>query len=158
MRKYLASAEFGMRTLPLFPSDTGNVMTNYVGSCLCGAVAFEIEAEFESFYLCHCKYCQKDTGSAFAANLFCQTGKLIWCSGEDNISSFTLAGSQHQKSFCKDCGTALPNNHSSGILVVPAGCLDTDVAVIPTAHIFMSSKASWESNVVNIIKLEGLPE
>ena len=48
----------------------------YNGSCLCGDVRFIIEGEFKSFYLCHCNYCRKDTGSAHAANLFSTTAKL----------------------------------------------------------------------------------
>jgi hypothetical protein len=42
----------------------------YKGSCLCGEIIFEIIGEFESFFLCHCERCRKDTGSAHAANLF----------------------------------------------------------------------------------------
>jgi len=48
----------------------------YAGSCLCGEVRFEIEGEFERFYLCHCEFCRKDTGSAHAANLFSSTAAL----------------------------------------------------------------------------------
>lgn len=48
----------------------------YSGSCLCGEVTFEIEGDFEDFYLCHCERCRKDTGSAHAANLFSSTAKL----------------------------------------------------------------------------------
>ena len=51
-------------------------MTDYVGSCLCGAVKFEVHGDFDSFYLCHCRYCQKDTGSAHAANLFSQSRQM----------------------------------------------------------------------------------
>jgi hypothetical protein len=40
------------------------------GSCLCGAVSFEVSGAFDSFFLCHCSRCRKDTGSAHAANLF----------------------------------------------------------------------------------------
>ncbi len=39
----------------------------YRGTCLCGSVTFELCGEFQSFYLCHCHRCQKDTGSAHAA-------------------------------------------------------------------------------------------
>ena len=53
-------------------------MTDHVGSCLCGTVRFKVEGEFDSFYLCHCQHCQKDTGSAHAANLFSSSAKLIW--------------------------------------------------------------------------------
>ena len=48
----------------------GQMSNTYSGSCLCGEIRFEIEGEFELFYLCHCEYCRKDTGSAHAANLF----------------------------------------------------------------------------------------
>ncbi len=43
---------------------------HHTGSCLCGAVRFRIEGEFERFYLCHCSHCRKDTGSAHAAGQF----------------------------------------------------------------------------------------
>jgi hypothetical protein len=37
--------------------------TRHYGSCLCGAVRFEVEGSFECFFLCHCSFCRKDTGS-----------------------------------------------------------------------------------------------
>ncbi|SEK98408.1 Uncharacterized conserved protein [Colwellia chukchiensis] len=133
-------------------------MTEHLGSCLCGAVSFTIKGEFDSFYLCHCHYCQKDTGSAYAANLFSQTAKLSWQSGADTVTCFTLAGTRHSKSFCKLCGSALPNTQFAGLLVVPAGCLDTEVTVLPTAQIFSSSKASWDLALASVAQFEGLPE
>ena len=56
------------------------------GSCLCGAVRFEVTGAFESFFLCHCSRCRKDTGSAHGANLFSSTAKLAWLKGEDRKS------------------------------------------------------------------------
>ncbi len=119
-------------------------MTDHSGSCLCGTVTFEVKGEFDSFYLCHCQHCQKDTGSAHAANLFSRSARLVWLSGADAVTSFTLPGTRHNRSFCQVCGSALPNTQVAGLLVVPAGCLDTDIAMLPTAHIFSSSKAVWE--------------
>jgi hypothetical protein len=60
----------------------------YSGSCLCEQIKYEVEGSFESFFLCHCKYCQKDTGSAHSANLFSATAKLKWILGEDKIKKF----------------------------------------------------------------------
>ena len=59
----------------------GDLLMIYKGSCLCGEVTFEIEGDFDNFYLCHCERCRKDTGSAHAANLFSSTAKLKWLSG-----------------------------------------------------------------------------
>ncbi|WP_244957547.1 GFA family protein [Bermanella marisrubri] len=120
-------------------------------------MTFEIEGDLESFYLCHCQHCQKDTGSAFAANIFSQSAKLRWLTGEDCITSFTLEGTRHNKSFCKVCGSALPNTLTQNLLVVPAGSLDTTISVEPTAHLFTSSKADWEKDLDKIAAFKSLP-
>ncbi|MDL0441466.1 GFA family protein [Stutzerimonas frequens] len=133
-------------------------MTEHSGSCLCGAVSFEVNGEFDSFYLCHCQYCQKDTGSAHAANLFSNSAQLAWQSGAEAVTSFTLPGTRHNKSFCKLCGSALPSTQIAGLLVVPAGCLDTEITMLPTARIFSSSKAAWDGELGEIPKFEGLPD
>lgn len=128
------------------------------GSCLCGQVKYEIEGSFESFYLCHCNYCQKDTGSAHAANLFSTMAKLNWTAGKDKIKTFNLPSTQHTKSFCPECGSAVPNQQMNGkLLVVPAGSLDSKITITPNAHIFYSSKAEWDEEFERIKKFEKLP-
>jgi hypothetical protein len=130
---------------------------NY-GSCLCDAISFEIDGDFESFYLCHCQYCRKDTGSAHAANLFSSTAKLKWISGEEKISTFNLPSTRHNKSFCSICGSALPNVLKGGkLLIVPAGCLDSEISIKPNAHIFVASKAGWDEGLENISRVERFP-
>jgi hypothetical protein len=120
-------------------------MTKHCGSCLCGSIRFEVAGEFERFYLCHCEYCRKDTGSAHASNLFASTGKLIWLSGQEKIKQFTLPGTRHSRAFCLECGSALPSAQMGGsLVVVPAGSLDSEVSLRPTAHIFVSSRAKWD--------------
>lgn len=133
-------------------------MAEYLGSCLCGGVKFEVQGEFESFFLCHCRYCQKDTGSAHAANLFAQSAKLVWLAGAEEVVTFTLPGTRHKKAFCRCCGSALPSTHDVGMLAVPAGCLDTDIKISPTANIFTSSKARWVKELDLLPKFDTLPE
>ena len=134
-------------------------MTNkYAGSCLCGEVRFEIEGEFECFYLCHCEYCRKDTGSAHAANLFSSTAALKWVSGESKVSQFNLPATRHSKCFCGTCGSALPMMQMSGqLLVVPAGSLNSEVRIRPNAHIFVSSKAGWDDALEKVPAVDGFP-
>jgi hypothetical protein len=133
-------------------------MNDHSGSCLCGTVRFEVKGEFDSFYLCHCRHCQKDTGSAHAANLFSQSAELRWLSGADAVTAFQLPGTRHRKSFCSRCGSALPSTEAAGVLVVPAGCLDTAVGLSPTAHLFVASKAVWEEELGQVPAFEVLPE
>ncbi len=129
----------------------------YSGSCLCGKVVFEVEGEFENFYLCHCERCRKDTGSAHAANLFSSRAELRWVSGEEHVRVFDLNG--HVKGFCSLCGSALPNMQMDGaLLVVPAGSLDCDVPIRPDGHIFMANKANWDAQLEDIPTFDRLPQ
>jgi hypothetical protein len=128
------------------------------GSCLCQTVRFKIKGSFDSFFLCHCKYCQKDTGSAHAANLILTKAEINWPSGEESIKHFNLPNTRHSKSFCSICGSALPSLQMEGkLLVVPAGSLDTPISTKPNAHIFFSSKAKWDEDLHKIIKIDTLP-
>lgn len=131
------------------------MISKHVDSCLCGTVHFEVSGDFEKFYLCHCQHCRKDTGSAHAANLFSSVASLRWIAGEDRTTSFILPSTRNSKCFWSVCGSALPMLQMEGqVLVVPAGSLDTEVALRPDAHLFNSSRASWDKALEEIPALE----
>ena len=128
------------------------------GQCLCGGVKFHISGQFESFFPCHCARCRKNSGSAHSANLFSSTAKITWVLGEENIKTFRLSGSRHVRSFCSDCGTGLPVSQPEvGLLVVPAGSIDSRIDIRPNAHICCSSRANWDYNLASIERIDGLP-
>ena len=128
------------------------------GSCLCGTVRFEVEGDFDGFFLCHCSRCRKDTGSAHAANLFSATARLTWLSGEDNVRVFHLPGTRHGKAFCATCSSALPRHLSNGTsLIVPAGSLDTPVDMRPNAHICYADRADWDNDLGEVTRIDGMP-
>jgi hypothetical protein len=130
----------------------------YKGSCLCGEITFEIIGEFESFFLCHCERCRKDTGSAHAANLFSTSARLVWLSGKDKAKTFDFKSEGHIKSFCSICGSALPNTQMDGaLLVVPAGSLDSDVQMKPQGHIYWGNKANWDDALETVAIFDQLP-
>jgi hypothetical protein len=132
--------------------------TRHYGSCLCGAVRFEVEGSFERFFLCHCSFCRRDTGSAHAANLFSNTAKLTWLAGEDQVTTYNLPSTQHAKSFCATCGSALPRLHAGATtLIVPAGSLESPVTIRPDAHIFCASRAGWDRELETVPMIERLP-
>lgn len=118
----------------------------YAGSCLCGNVHYRIDGSFDRFYLCHCSHCRKDTGSAHGANLFSSTATLTWLSGEGSVATYQLPGTRHARSFCPRCGSALPFA-TPGMLVVPAGSLDTEIGIAPNGNIFIASRASWDHDL-----------
>lgn len=128
------------------------------GSCLCGTVRFEIEGDFQRFFLCHCSRCRKGTGSAHAANLFSTSATLRFLSGEDKVKTHQIPDARHSRTFCTECGAAVPLLiAASGRLKVPAGCLDTDVPIRPDSHIFGDSRANWDDDLESVPTLPGSP-
>jgi len=119
-------------------------------------VTFRLDGDFDRFFLCHCKHCQKDSGSAHAANLFSSTGKIDWLTGQEKVQTFNLPGTRHTKSFCSHCGSAMPYT-TKAFTVVPAGCLDTELTIKPDAHIFLSSKSDWSQDLDHVPEFESYP-
>ena len=119
-------------------------MDTLFGSCLCGAVTFEVVNKFEHFQLCHCTQCQKTTGSAHAANLFTLPEYITWRSGQHLISRYNVPNRRISNAFCQQCGARTPFLSLSGeILAVPAGSLDGAPNITAQGNIFWSERALW---------------
>lgn len=119
--------------------------TTIRGSCLCGAVRYELTEMAEWSHCCHCSRCRKATGAAFASNLFVPLEALRYVEGEQHLRSFRPAGAERfTHTFCVICGSTLPfRNEARGRAVVPMGTLDENPGLAPRAHIFVASKAPW---------------
>ena len=119
--------------------------TNVTGSCLCGAVRYELTETPAWAHNCHCSRCRKTRGAAFASNLFVPLGGFRFIAGEDQVRSYKPPEAERfTHAFCVHCGSSLPwRNESRGIVVVPMGGLDDDPGITPHAHIFVASKAPW---------------
>jgi hypothetical protein len=115
------------------------------GSCLCGAVTYEVSGEATRFYHCHCSRCRKATGTGHATNLFLQPGTLTWLSGESLVHTYKVPEAQRfANSFCTTCGSRLPREAKAmGFVVIPAGSLDVEPPIAPQARIFAGSRAAW---------------
>jgi len=115
------------------------------GSCLCGAVKYEVAGKATRFYHCHCSRCRKATGTGHASNLFLQPGTLSWLSGEELVTSFKVPQAvRFANTFCKTCGGRLPRQAAgSDLVMIPAGSLDDEAPIRPQAVIFAGSRAGW---------------
>jgi hypothetical protein len=115
------------------------------GSCLCGAVAYELTEPPVWAHHCHCQRCRKIRGGAFASNLFVPLAALRYLRGGELVTSYKLPEAERfTHSFCRTCGSSLPfRNVDRGTAVVPMGSLDDDPHFEPKAHIFVASKAPW---------------
>jgi hypothetical protein len=115
------------------------------GSCLCGAVQYEVTGEPQRFYHCHCSRCRKATGTGHASNLFLQPAALRWLSGAEQIRTFKVPEAKRfTNTFCATCGGRLPRQPpDSDFVMIPAGSLDDAAPIKPQAIIFADSRASW---------------
>ncbi len=117
----------------------------YVGSCLCGAVRFEIDEFLPEVAHCHCSMCRKFHGAAFATIAGVPRSAFRWTQGEDDLKGYT-AENGTTRTFCRHCGASLMFSSpraSRDVLEIALGALDSDVPVEPNAHIFVGSGANW---------------
>ena len=129
------------------------------GACLCGKVEFVLKADFKAFYQCHCKQCRQLTGTAFASNLFTGVDNIVWLKGGDEVAHYEHPQREFSKSFCRQCGSALPFvNKSKTSLIVPAGSLNEMPDIRPQANIFTSEQACWLEAGANAEKFRYFPE
>lgn len=116
-----------------------------LGSCLCGAVAYEIAGPPVMMFQCHCSRCRKARSAAHGANVFYKADGFRWTRGQELVREYKIPEARfYTVAFCGQCGAAVPKvSQERGIAVVPVSSLDTDPGMTPMAHIFVDSRAPW---------------
>ncbi|TFV91661.1 GFA family protein [Oxalobacteraceae bacterium OM1] len=114
------------------------------GSCLCGAVRYEIDGDIPKITHCHCSMCRKMHGSAFGSYLIVPRSAFRITAGADHIAAY-VSSPGVQRTFCRQCGATLQwyEDDPNAVMGVAAGTLDTPLDPPPQKHIFTGSKASW---------------
>lgn len=117
------------------------------GGCLCGAVRFEISAPFVNAGYCHCRHCQRRTGTGSSVNGRVPRDGFELLSGADLLRSFAPAAGGRPKVFCSSCGSALFSGEplSDPQVSVRLGTLDRDPGIRPEYRQYLDSAASWEA-------------
>jgi len=122
------------------------------GSCLCGAVQYEVNGDPQWFYHCHCWRCRKASGTGHASNLFVTSGSLKWVRGEELIKSYKIPEAKRfTNCFCRVCGGRVPRYvKETEMIVIPAGSIDSELAFKPQFRIFWDSRVSWSCGGDNL--------
>jgi hypothetical protein len=124
------------------------------GGCVCGHVRFEISAPLLEALYCHCKRCQRRTGTAFSLSARTAPRSLRITAGEGQVRAWRPPGGGWIKAFCAECGGHLYSSDPANpeVLSVRMGALDEDPGVRPVAHQFTAYAAPWDP-----IPEDGLP-
>jgi len=123
------------------------------GGCLCGGVRYEVTEPLVSAGYCHCKRCQRRTGSAASVSAGIAPGSLRILSGDDLIRSFEPPDG-FAKVFCSACGSSLWSRHPEDpdVISIRLGTFDADPGIRPAYRQFVAYAAPWEP-----IPDDGLP-
>jgi hypothetical protein len=132
------------------------------GSCLCDAVAFEIEGRLTPIQLCHARRCQKYTGSAFSPEVAAKRSIFRFTRGEELLTQYEAPLLREpppmRRAFCRVCGSPMPVPlEGTDYMVLLAGVLDDDPEARPFRHIFVGQKAAWEGIADDLPRFDERP-
>ena len=124
------------------------------GGCLCGAIRYQTIGVPQYVGLCHCRYCQLRTASAFGISVYFGEGQVSLTKGTNLINSYkypTESGRESHLRFCRDCGTTLlwSSEWRPGMMAVGGGTFDPPTFWYDVEkEIFCRSKADFVDTTV----------
>ena len=114
------------------------------GHCTCRGVSYRLTSSPLIVHCCHCTWCQRESGSAFAVNAMIETDRMIVDGEVEVIDTPSNSGKGQKISRCPTCKIALWSNYSGAgptVRFVRAGTLAEPLA--PDVHNFTSTKRPW---------------
>ncbi len=119
----------------------------HTGGCTCGEVRFSMLSDPLFVHCCHCRWCQRETGSAFALNAIIEADRVHLAQGlPDLVIVPSLSGRGQKIARCPKCSIALWSNYAGAgdaFHFVRVGTLDEPDRLPPDIHIFTASKQPW---------------
>ncbi|MFB2533176.1 GFA family protein [Paracoccus sp. p3-h83] len=122
--------------------ETGNL----TGRCTCGALSYRLTQVPMFVQCCHCTWCQRETGSAFAVNAMIETACLAISGTPQMVTLDSASGKGQRVLRCADCGTAIASHYGAAgdaIVFVRVGTLDNPAACPPAIHVHTASRLPW---------------
>lgn len=117
------------------------------GGCTCRAVRFRMTGRPLFVHCCHCRWCQRESGSAFALNAMIEADRVELLSGELEAADIPSQSGKGQKvSRCPTCRIAVWSTYAGtgqAVRFVRVGALDNPDALAPDIHIYVASKQPW---------------
>ena len=116
------------------------------GGCACGAVRYRLTSAPMFVHCCHCRDCQRQTGTAFVLNALIESDRVALLSGSPTPTAMpTDSGRPHRIFRCPACRVAVWSEYGGNakLRFVRVGTLDDPAALSPDVHIYTRSKLPW---------------
>ncbi len=112
---------------------------------MCGRVRFEVAEPLLGALYCHCKRCQRRTGTGVSVTALTSPGSYRTVAGEELVRFWDPRDGGWIKSFCAECGSQLftTNPDNPELISIRMGALDEDPGIRPSAHQFTTYAAPW---------------
>ena len=117
------------------------------GGCTCRHVRYRMTSAPMFVHCCHCRWCQRETGTAFALNALIEADRVELLHGDvDVVDTPSNSGKGQKIARCPRCRIALWSNYGGAgdlIRFIRVGTLDDPDRLPPDIHIFTASKQPW---------------
>lgn len=116
-------------------------MNKWTGGCLCGAIRYEVTAPKSENWYCHCRMCQRWTGSVVATDTIVAAASFRITRGKPK---YYRSSAYAERGFCADCGSPLVFRAiDDDRISIQTGTLDDPGVAPPTGHYGIEGKVSW---------------
>jgi hypothetical protein len=128
----------------------------FEGGCTCRQVRYRMTSRPMFVNACHCTWCQRETGGAFATNALIEADRveLTGAGAPEAVDTPSASGKGQKIWRCPHCKVAIWSNYAGSgdkVRFMRVGTLDDPTAMPPDIHIFTSSKQPW------VVLPEGTP-
>ncbi|MBI1179459.1 MAG: aldehyde-activating protein [Alphaproteobacteria bacterium] len=115
----------------------------FKGSCLCGAVAYEVDAVEDPVMHCHCATCRKAHAAAHGTVALVKPGNFRWLRGEDRLTAYESSPGKVRR-FCPVCGShVVASKEGVDAVLLRVATLDDDPGNRPAMHIWTAHDVPW---------------
>lgn len=125
------------------PAGAEELIMAYRGSCLCGAVRYEIDRLDMPISHCHCQTCRKAHAAAYATTAGVMREHFRWLAGEDKLAAYESSPGKFRR-FCSVCGSQLiAERPAQPHVILRVATLDEDPGERPGRHIWFAHEVRW---------------
>ena len=134
--------------------------THREGGCQCGRVRYRVDGEPVAMTICHCRECQRQSGSAFGTSTIVRKDAFTILRGEPKIyTRDSDSGRPVVCAFCPECGTRIYHEprYMDGVVNVKAGTFDDPSFFRPSIEVWTKRQHPWLAMTCDLQSFEAQP-